>query len=668
VDGGVTWSSWYNQPTAQFYHVATDDRFPYWVYGAQQDSGAAATPVRTDYRSITQRDWKAIAAGGESGYIVPDPTNEGVIWGGTVGRFDLRTLQDQDVDPTLAYPDEYRGEWTLPLAISPRDPKAVYFGRQYLFKTVDAGRHWTKTSPDLTRENPAVPESLDAATAQSSDVKGQRRGVIYAIALSPVASGLIWCGTDDGMIWSSSNDGRHWSDVTPKELGAWSKVGVVEASHFDAKTAYAAIDRHRLDDLTPLIIRTTDAGRTWTSIASGIPMGSFVNVVREDPTRRGLLYAGTETGVFVSFDDGGRWQPLQMNLPHCSIRDIDVRHGDLVVGTHGRSFWILDDLTPLRQFDAVAKGPEMAFLAPRVTVRLRPASFQGTPEPKDEPMAENPPSGAILDYFLKAGSSGSLTLLILDAKGEIVRRYASDDEAAEPDLQRIRVTEDWEAASEPLSDGPGMHRFVWDLHYACPKELMSSGRGSRTGPWAPPGRYTVRLVRNGRSVTQSLILVKDPRLPSSVTDADLVRQSELARDVQAERVRVAVAQKQADSLRKQLEAARGNSAAPASELAGLAAAIDRAAGPAPKYAGEESFDSSEVDLTALKRLAASLSDLQTALESADVPPTPDAVTGFAERRRLAERGLLRWRRVISTELPQTNKSLEVSGQPPLKSE
>jgi photosystem II stability/assembly factor-like uncharacterized protein len=654
VDGGTTWSSWYNQPTAQFYHVATDDRFPYWIYGAQQDSGAAATPVRTDYASITQRDWNEISAGGESDYLVPDPTDPDIVWGGRVGRFDWRTLQDQDVDPTLAYPDEYRGEWTLPLAISPRNPKAIYFGRQFVFKSVDGGRHWVKASPDLTRENPELPGNLDPLTAESSDVKGPRRGVVYAIAPSPLADGRIWCGTDDGLIWLSRDDGKNWENVTPEGLSAWSKVGIIEASHFNVDTAYAAIDRHRLDDLSAIILRTKDGGASWTSISRGIPNGSFVNVVREDPVRPGLLYAGTETGVFVSFDDGERWQPLQLNLPNCSIRDIDVRHGDLVVGTHGRAFWVLDDVSPLRQFDAISSGAELALFTPRPVTRLRPAPFQGTPEPKDEPMADNPPSGAIVDYFVKSDKASPLVLEILDERGQLVRRYASDDERPQPDLQRIQTTPDWASVPEPPSASAGMHRFVWDLGYGLPQELVNPVRGSRgrAGLWAPPGRYTVRVSHAGKTLSRSLIVTRDPRV-RSVTDADLVRQFELARDVQTERVRVSAALRQVGSLRKQIAAARdGKKGKRPAALDRLEKAIDLAAGPPMLGPSEEYFDPGGLSPTSLRRLSRSLSQLQTAIESADAAPTPDALAGFAERRKLVDQGLARWNAVLTTDAPK----------------
>ncbi len=675
VDGGRTWSSWYNQPTGQFYHVATDDQFPYWIYGAQQDSGAAATPSQTDYLSILERDWREIAVGGENDSIAPDPRDPNVLWGGRVTRFDRRTLQEQDVDPTLAFPggDPYRSEWTLPLAISPREApsRAIYFANQFLFKTVDDGRHWEKRSPDLTRENPGVPGTLDAVTAVDSAVKGPRRGVIYAIALSPLAGsvGRIWCGTDDGLIWLSRDDGQTWKNVTPKDLTAWSKVAIIEASHFDAETAYAAIDRHRLDNLTPFILRTRDGGKTWSPIARGIPNGSFVNVVREDPVRRGLLYAGTETGVFVSFDEGDHWQPLQLNLPTCSIRDIDVRHGDLVVATHGRSFWVLDDVSPLRQIDANTAASDLVLFAPRPAVRLHPAPFQGTPEPRDEPMGENPPRGAILGYFLKTPASGPLSLEILDASGAIVRRYTSDARPTPPDLQRIPLTPDWVPVLEPPSATAGMHRFVWDLHDALPDELVSPTSSRSAGPWAPPGQYVVRLTAAGKTATQPLHVVRDPRLPSSVTDQDLVRQHEISRDIQAERIRVAVGLRQADALRKQIAARRqpGRAGADAA-LDALSAAVDRAAGPPVLTPGEEFFNTEEADPTSLRRLAVSLSGLQSAVESADAAPTPDAITGFEQRHKMVTEGFARWRDVLAHDLPKANQSLEAAGLPPLKTE
>ena len=668
LDGGKTWSSWYNQPTAQFYHVATDDRFSYWIYGAQQDSGAAAARSRTDYETLTARDWMPIAAGGENGYIVPDPTDPETLFGGSVGRFDLRTLQEQDVDPTLAYPGEYRSEWTLPLSMSPRDSSAIYFGNQFVFKTTDAGRHWDKISPDLTRESPGVPATLDAQTAQDSAVRGPRRGVVYAIAPSSLADGLIWCGTDDGKIWITRDDGGHWTDVTPPALTPWSKVGILEPSHFDAATAFAAIDRHRLDDLSPHIYRTRDSGKTWTRVAGGIPPGSYVNVVREDPMRRGLLYAGTETGVFVSFDEGDLWQRLSANLPNCSVRDISVRRGDLVIATHGRAFWVLDDLSPLRQLDARIAASAAWLFAPREAVRLRPAAFQGTPEPKDEPAADNPPRGAILDYWLKSDAATAVVIEIRDERGELVRRFASDERAEAPDLQTIGVTPDWIRIAPSPSAAAGAHRFVWDLRHAAPREIPRSRRSfGPSGLWAPPGRYMVRLTAGAATLTRPLIVTRDPRV--SASDAELVEQFELARRIEAERVRLAVAMRQSEALRKQIaelrEKLRGDSA---EAVERLVRAIDRAAGPSVGSVPEELFDESETPTTSLRRVAASMGRLQGSVESADAGPTPDARAGFDRRRELAEQGLERWRELVATELPRVNATLAAAGFSALRPE
>jgi len=666
VDGGRTWSSWYNQPTAQLYHVAADERDPYWIYGAQQDSGAAATPSRTDSAAITSRDWKPVAVGGENGYIAPDPGNGTILFGGGVTRFDWTTHQDQDVDPTLAYPGDYRGEWTLPLTASPRPPHALYFGNQFVFRTTDSGRHWDRISPDLTRESAAVPPTLDPATAADSTEPGPRRGVVYAISPSPLRDGTLWAGTNDGLVWLTRDDGAHWSDVTPAALTAWSSVAALEASHFDADTVYAAVERHRLDDLTPYVYRTRDAGRTWTAIARGIPGGSFVHVVREDPERRGLLYAGTETGVFVSFDDGESWQPLQLNLPNCSVRDLVVRRGDLVAGTHGRSFWVLDDLSPLRQLDAKAAASDAWLFAPRAAVRLHPASFQGTPDPKDEPTAENPPRGAVVDYYLKSAATGAVSIEILDSRGAVVRRYASDDPVEPPDLQKIAVTPNWAPPPAPPAASAGMHRFVWDLRYAAPKGLLR-GRGRRAaqGVWAPPGNYGVRVTAGGRALTQPLVVKKDPRV--SVSDDDLRRQFELARKIEADRVSVAEALARAADVRRQVkERSAKASGKAAEELAALTADLLAVAGPA--LDPDEAYDLAGAGPTSLLRLTVDLARFQGAVESADAAPTPDAVAGFAWRRERVAKGLVDWSEFLASRLPRANRVLEREGLPALRAE
>lgn len=660
VDGGRNWSSWYNQPTAQFYHVATDDRFPYWIYGAQQDSGAAAVPVRSDSGALTPRDWHPIAAGGENGYIAPDPVHPEIVFGGSVGRFDWRTLQEQDVDPTLAYPGDYRSEWTLPLAFSPRDPRRLYFGNQFLFRTTDDGRHWDRVSPDLTREAPGVPATLDPLTAQDSTEPGPRRGVIYAIAPSPLRDGLLWCGTDDGLVWLTRDDGAHWSNVTPRELTAWSKVGVIEASHFDPDTAYAAVDRHRLDDLGAYVYRTRDGGRSWTPIARGIPAGSYVNVVREDPQRRGLLYAGTETGVFVSLDAGDHWQSLQANLPNCSVRDIAVRQGDVVLATHGRSFWVLDDAGPLRQLEPAVANAAAWLFAPRPAVRFRPAPFQGTPDPKDEPLAENPPSGAVLDYALREAPRAPVSLEILDERGQRVRRWASDEPVREADLQRIQTTPDWVFIRRPPGSAAGAHRFVWDLRYELPEPLRSRRRGGEEqGILAPPGKFTVRLTAGDSVSERTLVVSKDPRVET--TDEELVRQFELARRVEAQRLRMAEALAQARELRRRFAAASGAGLPSHEAAAAFSRSLDAEAGPPPD--SDEAFDEREVGRENLRRVSNELARFQRTVESADAAPTPDALAGFEHRRDDVSRALAGWDRFLREDLAAFNARLRAAGSP-----
>ena len=662
VDGAATWSSWYNQPTAQLYHVIADGRFPYWIYGAQQDSGAVANPSRTDYRGITLRDWRPIAGGGESGSIAPDPKNAGIVYGEGVGRFDLNTLQDQSIDPTLAHPGVYRRTWTLPLIFSPRDPKSLYFSNQFVFKTADEGRHWTKISPDLSREDPGVPPNLDAVAAANTAVKAPRRGVVYTIAPSPLRDGLLWAGTDDGLVWITRDEGAHWTNVTPREVSPWSKVGILEASHFDPETAYAAVDRHRLDDLRAYIYRTRDGGKTWQSAAEGIPAGSYVNAVREDPARRGLLYAGTETGVFVSFDDGDRWRPLQLNLPNCSVRDLVVSHGDLAIATHGRSFWILDDLAPVRQWTPAAAAEKTWLFAPRDAVRLHPAAFQGTPDPLDEPSAENPPPGAILDYTLTPDAAAPVTLEIVNGAGEIVRRFSSADPPKTTDLSRIQVAPEWAPPPAPLSAAAGMHRFVWDLRHALPDALHDpQSRREETGPLAAPGRYTVRLTAAGVRREQPLTLVRDPRVPAS--DADLAAQLDLALKIQAERVRLAEAIRRGDALAHAASALRASAKSAAGEIDRLANRLERVVGKRP-VPGEEETEDSEGP-PSLRAAASSLQRLGQAVQSADAAPTPDALEGFRHRRETAARSMAEWEELLRTDLARVNRALAGAGLKPL---
>jgi len=517
-NGGETWSSWYNQPTGQFYHVITDDRFPYWVYGAQQDSGSAATPSRGKYRSLNFHDWRPVLAGDENGYLAPDPKNPGIIFGGFVARQDLDNEQTQQMPPTLAHPGEYRRTWTLPLVFSPLDSSVLYFGSQVLFRTSDRGRSWKVISPDLTRQDPGTPPNLDPPAVADSG-KEKRRGVIYTIGPSYVRKGEIWAGTDDGLIQLTQDEGKTWSNVTPPEITPWSKVTHIEASHFAAGRAYAAVDRHRLDDLHAYLYRTRNYGKTWELASQGIPEGFFLNCVREDPVRKSLLYVCTEKGIFVSFDEGDHWQPLQLNLPTTSVRDLVIHGDDLVIATHGRSFWILDNVTPLRQLSTpVLEKPAWLF-SPAEAYRVRPGADQGSPVPLDEALADNPPTGAVLDYFLKESATAPVKIEILDESGNLVRRFSSADVLPKTKAEEMEFPMYWIHDPEPISAKAGMHRFVWDLHYAFPESIEPSYFGPLP-PTAVPGTYTVKLIVNGETQSQKLILKMDPRVKTSLADLE----------------------------------------------------------------------------------------------------------------------------------------------------
>jgi photosystem II stability/assembly factor-like uncharacterized protein len=657
-NGGETWSSWYNQPTGQFYHVITDNRFPYWVYGAQQDSGAAATPSRSNYRSLNFHDWRPMDAGDENGYMAPDPLNPGIIFGGTVARQDLSGDQVQQMPPTIAHPGEYRRTWTLPLEFSPFDAHVLYFGSQVLFRTADGGSSWQIISPDLTREDPGAPPNLDATTAKYAP-GAKRRGVIYTIGPSFVRAGEIWAGTDDGQIHLTQDEGKTWENVTPPELTPWSKVTHIETSHSDPATAYAAVDRHRLDDYQPYLYRTRNFGKNWQRLSNGIPEGDFLNCVREDPIRKALLYACTERGVYASFDDGDNWQPLQLNLPMTSVRDLVVHEDDLVIATFGRSFWVLDNMTPLRQIDASMAASDQWLFRPSTVYRVRPGSDQGTPVPMDEPLAANPPDGATLDYYLKQRAASPTQLEIFDSEGKLVRRFASDDELHKTDPRDVKYPIEWVRDPKPLSAEAGMHRFVWDLRYALPKSVRIPGEGT-AGVLAPPGQYIVKLTANGRSSTQPLTVKMDPRVKTP-QDA-LVRQFELAARISARLGEVSTALQQASDLRTQVDARKkdaGGNAEAQKALDALAKNLEVA--PEPDSDADFPLFGLTVpgeEHVALPRAAGALLSLLAIVESADVAPTTDATTASEKWDAAAEESLAHWNALQKVELTNVNVLLE----------
>ena len=530
VNGGETWSSWYNQPTAQFYHVITDNQFPYWVYGGQQESGSAGTASRSDWGAITFRDWHPVGTE-EYGYVAPDPLHPNLIYGGKVTRFDMITGQTQDVSPVLLRTGKYRFNRTAPLIFSPAAPHTLYLGSNVLFKTTDAGHSWQVISPDLTREDPGVPPNLGNMIA-SDPAQGKHRGVIYSLAPSPLDANLIWAGTDDGLIWLTRDGGQNWREVSPPGLTAWSKIAQLDASHFDPNGVYAAVNRFRLDDLHPYIYRTHDGGQTWEKITTGLPDDAAVNVVREDPVRQGLLFAGTERAIYVSFNDGDSWQSLQLNLPATSMRDLVIHNDDIVVGTHGRSFWILDDITPLRQLNEQIAAARAFLFKPGIAYRVRRNVNTDTPLPPEEPAGKNPPDGAIIDYTLQSAAPAAVKLQILDASGKIVRAFSSTDkpEATTEELgKELNVPLYWIRPPQILSDAAGQHRFVWDLRTPPPASLRHEYPISAivhdtprlpVGPAVMPGVYTVKLEVAGQTFSQPLEIKMDPRITAPVDQLD----------------------------------------------------------------------------------------------------------------------------------------------------
>ena len=657
-NGGETWSSWFNQPTGQFYHVVTDNQFPYWVYGAQQDSNAIATPSRSRYRSLNFHDWRPIDAGDENGYIAPDPLNPGVVFGGFVARQDFSDEQVQQMPPTFGQPGKYRRTWTLPLVFSPIDQHVLYFGSQVLFRTADGGNSWQVISPDLTREDPGVPPNLDATTAADTP-RGKRRGVIYTIGPSYVQAGEIWAGTDDGQIQLTQDEGKTWENVTPPELTPWSKVTHIEASHSDAGTAYAAVDRHRLDDYQAYLYRTRDFGKSWQRISDGIPEGSFLNCVREDPARKGLLYACTEKGAYVSLNDGDDWESLQLNLPVTSVRDLVVHESDLVIATFGRSFWILDNVTPLRQMDAHVAAADAWLFRPEAAIRMRTGSDQGTPVPMDEFLAANPPEGAVLDYYLKERASAPIQLEIFDSEGNLVRRFASDDVLHKTNPNDVPIQMEWVRDPKPLLAEAGMHRFVWDLRYAMPKGVRRSFWGP-AGPLAAPGNYTVKLTTKGKSSTQPLTIRLDPRVKTP-QDA-LTRQFGLASKLAARLGEVSMGVQQIGDLRKQIDV-RKKDASGNSELLTALQELEKKVEEAVEPDSDADFGLFGQALPnkeheTLPQVEGALTRLLVIVDSSELGPTTDAATASARWEEAAQETLAHWAAFQKEDLASVNALLE----------
>ncbi len=672
VDGGKSWSTEMNQPTAQFYHVATDDRFPYYVYGAQQDNGTEAVPSRSDMGRISQHDWDVVGEN-ESGYVLPDPKDAQIVYSGSyfgiLSRFNGHTGQVQDVSPwpydADGYPAsemDYRFTWTMPMAFSPQDPNVLYHGSQYLLRSDDAGHSWTRISPDLTRDDKhkqgtsGGPVSQDNASAEYYDL-------IYSIAPSSVAEGEIWVGTDDGLIQLTRDGGKTWHNVTPRGMPQWAKVSMIDASTFDAGTAYVAVEAHKLDDFHAYIFQTHDYGRTWERTDSDIKAPAYVRAVREDPKQKGLLYAATETGVYVSFDDGKHWKSLQLDLPVTSVRDLEVKNGDLIAATHGRGFWILDDIEPLRAIAAGTDASVTQLYAPRKALRLRTMEGGGL---SYQAFGENPADGAYLDYTLAKKPGGHISMEIRDASGALVRRFVDNPPPADND-HPPEFPGSGPSTPTALDTAAGMHRLVWDLRREMPPAIPGSfaDMGGPVAPLVLPGKYTVTLTVDGKHYSQSLEVAADPRVKTGA-DGLAAQYTLMMKLDHAVRQDHAAANAIID-VRKQLadQRARLGDAAAYKGIVGHLNALDAKLAKNLETFYQYRGQATEAMLNYPTRLNGQLSYLETLVDAADVAPTEPQQAMFTRLRKELDAALARWGTLQQQDLAQLNAEMTKAGIKPV---
>jgi photosystem II stability/assembly factor-like uncharacterized protein len=664
VNGGASWSSWYNQPTAQLYHAIADNSFPYRVCAGQQESGSVCISSRGNDGAITFREWHPVGVI-EYGYVAPDPLDHDVIYGGgrtEVSKYHWSTGEVQNITPIPLRNGRYRDDRTEPLMFSPVDPHVLYYALNVLFKTSDGGNSWQTISKDLTRENPGVPASVGERHIKEIE---KARGVIYALAPSFKDISTLWAGTDDGLIWITRDGGADWTDISPKELTTWSKVTQISASHFDERTAYASVSRLRIDDMRPYIYRTHDSGRTWKLITVGLPDFGPVDTVREDPVRKGLLFAGTENAVWVSFDDGDHWQSLQLNLPHTSMRDLWIHDNDLIVATHGRGFWILDDIAPLREVSA-ALANSVHLFAPAPAYRVQRDTNTDTPLPPDEPAAANPPDGAIVDYFLPSAAS-SVVLEILDAKGNLVRRYTNADkpDITDEELRAQLIPLYWVRPPAVLSTGAGMHRWVWDLHYPAPASthhdypiaaIPHDTPRVPLGPTALPGLYSVRLTVDGKSMTTPLTIKMDPRVKTSAAGLRKKFQADTRLAAILNEVYEALAE--ANSIRLQLDA---QTAQPKGEAQSALVDFQK------KVNALLGGGAGSMDVT-LSKVNGDAGTLYQQIWQVDAEPTSPQVEALGAVERGGADALKRWHEFKNRDLPEINRRLRDAKVPEIRVE
>jgi len=656
ANGGRTWSSWYNQPTAQFYHVSADNAFPYRLYSGQQESGSVGIKSRGDAGEITFRDWQPVAAE-EYGYVVADPLDPDIVIGGKLTRFDRRTGQGQNILPVPVQTEDFRMLRTEPVIYSPTDPHLLFFSGNTLWQTRDRGDHWEKVSPDLSREKYDLPACIgkykDEATKQA-----HRRGVIYTVAPSPLDANKIWAGTDEGLIYLTTDDGKTWNNVTPPSISSWQKISLIDAGRFDANAAYAAVNTLRIDDLRPHIFKTSDSGKTWTEIVNGIPSGQTVNAVREDPVRKGLLFAGTEKGVYVSFDDGGNWEALRLNMPASSVRDVIIKDDDLIAATHGRGFWILDNITPLRQLDR--NQTENLLFKPQTALRVRFSLNPDTPLPPDEPVGENPPDGAMIDYFLAKDAAGPVTIEIKDRKDQTVRKYTSTDLPEKYDPKKLRIPEYWIRPLQSVSMKVGLHRFLWDMHYdPVPNvepeypiaAVYRETAPAATSPWVMPGDYTVVLTVDGKRFTQPLSVKMDPRVRASI--AELQEQFDLSWQLYQLRLKLAPVGKKFEDVAEQLTKLKARAAERpdvTQKLEGFSQILTKFGPPHQRPGAPPSLF-----------VLGSTTRLFDETQGADAVPTAAVKTAAADLQTKVAPVMEAWQQLLKVDLPALNQELKQAG-------
>ena len=669
VNGGATWDKRNNMPIGQFYHVSSDRAFPPLIYGAQQDMGAIAIATR-GWGGIGDRDWFNVGGDdAECGYVWPVPLDSRrVVAGGYNGAltlFDTRTHQLRDIAPwsnaSGGHPAsdlKYRFTWTSPVVFSSLDPHVLYMGSQYLMETRNLGASWKVISPDLTR-NDKSKQAVSGGPITRDNASVEYYDVIFSIAPSPVQAGRIWIGTDDGLVQITNDGGTTWRKVTPPGVPEWAKISLIEASRFDAATAYVAVDAHKLDDLRPYIFRTHDSGRTWTRITDGLDAPAHVYAVREDPKRKGLLFAGTETGIYVSFDDGDRWQSLQLNLPTTSVRDMTVNGNDLFIATHGRSFWALDDISPLRQAAAAIADETVHLYKPAPAVRVHeagtytvPAGFAGA----------NPPNGAVIDYYVGTGAAGDVSIEILDGRGR--RAFAASSHAGAEAGAADESPFGPAPAGERPSAEPGMHRVVWDLRYPLPPLIPGTAYDERSprGVLAVPGTYQVKLTVGDHAATAALIVRNDPRV--TVAPDALAAEFDLAQRLMSMLGELHDAARQILDARSQIDRLRLR-ATDAPDAARALADFDRDAGDVID-AMYESKAKSGVDLLNYPmQLNARIAYLEDEVDFGDGAPTAQFIEMAELYRQQLDRELSRWKAIEERQLPALNRVLQSRGLPPL---